>query len=215
MAARNPRKNSSGIGVDFQGAPVIDPTENVIALIQAESKRQDDLRDLNNKYLEARIKCLEETLVRQDQHAKEIRELETSRINAVRQVDVLAGQTTAAQANVAIQTLASTTLATAESLRNTMTTTAQTLAAGSAAAMAELSKRVGGLEQAIAVGAGKQLVADPMMTELLTEVKSLRQGGARGVGREEGSARTTAFLFALGALLVAVLGVGIVIVSKL
>jgi hypothetical protein len=39
-------RNSSGagVGVDFHGGPVIDPTENVLALVDAESKRQDQAR---------------------------------------------------------------------------------------------------------------------------------------------------------------------------
>jgi hypothetical protein len=43
----------SGLGVDRFGAPVIDPTENVLALVDAESRRQDGLRDAETRYQNA------------------------------------------------------------------------------------------------------------------------------------------------------------------
>jgi len=54
---------STGIGVDASGGPVIDPTENVLALVDVEKKHQQDLRAADT--------------LRQD----DLRDAETRRIN--------------------------------------------------------------------------------------------------------------------------------------
>jgi len=48
-------KPNPGLGVDAAGIPVIDPTENVKALSEAANKRQDDLRDWLQKYIDTKI----------------------------------------------------------------------------------------------------------------------------------------------------------------
>lgn len=72
---------SQGPSVDRTGQPVVDPTANVLALVKAETKRQDDLREMITKHLEstARIRA---------QYEDRLRAAETSRIDAIRQVDV-------------------------------------------------------------------------------------------------------------------------------
>ena len=124
-----------GLKVDAHGGFVEDPTANVIALNEAANKRQDDLRQLNNERINAEIRTLavqveglEKRMILRAEHAKEVRQLETERVNAIRQVDVLAQNTAAERALVAIQTLASQTTAERETLRNLVTTSATTLA---------------------------------------------------------------------------------------
>lgn len=43
-------ESGAGMGVDAFGGPAIDPTENVLALVDAESKHRDELRTADNKY---------------------------------------------------------------------------------------------------------------------------------------------------------------------
>lgn len=180
------------MGVDAGGGPVIDPTENVIALTEAANKRQDDLRQLNNQRIDATIQVLaekmagldksltekveglEKRLILRAEHSQDVRKLETERVNAIRQVDVLAQNTAAERALVAIQTLAQQTTAERETLRNLVTTSAATLATQNAQDLARINEAISALQKSSYEGAGKQAVADPMMAEMVTELKALR-----------------------------------------
>jgi hypothetical protein len=75
--------SSPGPGVDAAGRPVIDPTKNVLDLVAAETKRQDDLRDMAHRYTE-QIASL------RAEHANDLRKAESQRIDAIRAVDVAA-----------------------------------------------------------------------------------------------------------------------------
>jgi hypothetical protein len=80
----------SGQGVDYQGDPVIDPTANVLGIVQAEARRQDDLRL-------AESRRVDEQAVLRAEHERDLRLAETARLNAIRTVDVNAAAILAAQ----------------------------------------------------------------------------------------------------------------------
>jgi hypothetical protein len=167
----------TGIGVDARGGPVIDPTENVIALTDAANKRQDDLRQLNNERINAEIRVLQaqfaglkDVINVTADHLKEIRRLETERVNAVRQVDVAAGNTAADRAQVAIQTLAASQAAAAETLRAMVTTTASTIATQTAENFSALGNRIAQLEKSSYEGAGKGTGAKNTVTYVVLAV---------------------------------------------
>ncbi len=183
----NPRpKGPAGMAVDSSGLPVVDPTANVIALTEAAVQRQDDLRESNNKYLESEIRHLREMASLRAEHGKVVGELETNRLNAIRQVDVLAVSTAADRAQAAISTLAAQTTANAENLRNALTVTATTIANQTAATVAAITERLAALEKAGYESKGKSAFSDPMFSELLTEVKSLREGRSQAGGQSKG-----------------------------
>jgi maltodextrin utilization protein YvdJ len=126
---------SAGPSVDRQGAPVIDPTENVLALVAAAverlndlmaankelysavNKRQDDMRDLEAKHIR-------EVADLREKFSEKLAEKETERLNAIRAVDVgavgKASEVGAAQA-VALATQVATS---AETLRTTVSASA-------------------------------------------------------------------------------------------
>lgn len=144
------------------GELTIDPTENVKALSAAATQRQDDLRALSKELFHAEIAALtvkvdglEKRMILRAEHAKEIRQLETERVNAIRQVDVLAGNTTADRALIAIQTLASQTTAERETLRSLVTTTAATVATQTAQEFARIHGEIAALQKSSYEGAGK------------------------------------------------------------
>jgi hypothetical protein len=88
MASTSPQSavtgvSSPGPGVDAQGRPVVDPTQNVLNVLAAAVGRQDDLRTSEQRHLE-RL-----TEVRM-QYDRELREAEAKRIDAIRAVDVAA-----------------------------------------------------------------------------------------------------------------------------
>jgi hypothetical protein len=102
--------NTPGPGVDALGQAVIDPTKNVLQLVEAAIQRQDDLR-------EAEAKHIRELDAMRDAHAKEIRESESARLDAIRSVDITAVQRAAEVAATQASTLAAQVTASAEALR--------------------------------------------------------------------------------------------------
>src|ERR1700733_9873187 len=93
------QRQVSGLGVDSSGGPVIDPTRNVLDLVAAGNRRQDDLREMESKHVRE-IMAIRET------HAVEVRRAESQRIDAIRQGDVQAVQQTATVSATTATTLA-------------------------------------------------------------------------------------------------------------
>lgn len=167
-----------GIGVDFRGGAVIDPTENVKSLSEAANKRQDDLREALAALNRARIDSLEEAINRSEKHALEINRLrdshnveihasEQERLRTIREIDV---------AN--INNLSLTVSNGFESLRNALSSTAARIEAANNERATAISDRVTQLERTSYEGKGKEAVSDPLMNQLLTEVKNLREAKA-------------------------------------
>lgn len=119
-----------GPGVDAAGRPVIDPTQNVLDLVQAAIQRQDDLR-------EAEARHARELAAMRASYDRELREAESQRIDAIRAVDVSAVQRAAEVASIV-----------AETLRTQVATTAQQAAAGLAAALEPIIKDIADLRRA-------------------------------------------------------------------
>jgi hypothetical protein len=203
------RSPERGLGVDAEGGPVIDPTENVKALSEASTTRQDDLRAAQNTLVNEQIRAIKEvvdirarhtseiTQLRAD-HAKEIRGLESDRLDKIRQVDVLAGNTAADRALVAIQTLATVTAGNAETLRAMVASTATSIASQTDQRMAAVNERIAALEKSAYTGQGKQAYSDPMLAELAIEIKGLRDSRSVGTGKGEGL--STSWMILLGAV---------------
>jgi len=198
----------SGLGVDFAGGPVIDPTKNVGDQLAAAMKRQDDLRDLQTKLIDAKLETVREssrlrseflraTQKLHQKHDREIHKAEQMRLDAVRGIDVAASKTESERALQAINTLAATNKTDAENLRNALNTTASTMAKQvsdvadalqkqTASSFTELSTRVAALEKFQYEGQGKQAVADPQTARLAAAVEKLTEASAQGAGKGAG-----------------------------
>jgi hypothetical protein len=184
-----------GIAVDSRGGGVIDPTKNVLDLVEAAIRRQDDLRSASEKTLQAKLEAVEKIVELRDEHAKEFAEslakkldeeaklradfteklanAESKRIDAIRSVDVaavaVASQRAADQATV----LATQVAQSAEALRNLVANTAATVATSQQQLASSLSARLTTLEQAGYQAQGKQTISDPAFLALVQEVKAL------------------------------------------
>jgi hypothetical protein len=79
MAGRGNRKKP-GPGVDASGQSVVDPTANVLQLVDAESLRQDGLRQATETGLRREMELRAE-------YDEKLRQAEKDRINAIRDVD--------------------------------------------------------------------------------------------------------------------------------
>jgi hypothetical protein len=123
-------------------------------------------------------------------------------------VDVLAVNTAYDRAAATIQTLAVTTTANAENLRNALNTTAATIAAQWANTVAGITERLAALEMSSYEGKGKQSFADPMMAELVAEMKNLREVRATGAGKIEGISASWGVLLGAVALIATLISIG-------
>lgn len=188
------QEHTPGLAVDSRGGPVVDPTANVLALVEAANRRQDDLRKLNNKRIMAHIKRLDDMAELRAKHASEIAKLESDRLNAIRQVDVLAVNTAADRAAQAVATLNATTANNAETIRNAMNTTAANIAAQLANTVSAITERLAALEKLSYEGIGKQRVSDPMMGELVSKMEKMSAALSQGAGKSEGFSAAWAIL---------------------
>jgi len=198
----------SGLPVDFAGEPTIDPTKNVLDLVEAERRRQDDLRAETNRRYDAELLHMEKMAVLRAEHAREIRYLESERLEKIRQIDVVAVNTAADRASAAIQALAVTAAANAENLRNALNTTATTIANQLANTVQGINERIAALEKANYEGQGRSAVSDPAFREMLEEVKSLRTSSADTGGRRQGAISAQAMVTWILGLIVSLITIG-------
>jgi len=105
------------------------------------------------------------------EHAKELRDAETARVNAIRQVDVQQRDTQAATAASAITALAANVSTVAETLRAAAAQMAANLAEQAAQQNEAINRRLVALEQASYEGRGKQQVADPQLAAMTEEMR--------------------------------------------
>jgi hypothetical protein len=172
-----------GLGVDYAGNPVIDPTINVKEGMRAVERRQDDLRDMNTtwmlKWLDRELKHMDDMAILRESHYASRAESEAKRIDANRQFDML-GVNTAAERQIAVvATLAATT---ATSATNLATQTANTFTA--------VVDRIAALERTSYEGKGKEAVTDPAMAQLASDVRAVMLTAEARGGKSEGAALT-------------------------
>ncbi len=75
----------TGVGVDRSGGPVIDPTANVISLVEANNRRLDELREADNKLADERKHTESALLDATALRFEELRIADDKRLNELRQ----------------------------------------------------------------------------------------------------------------------------------
>lgn len=195
-----PKLGEPSIGVDAGGAPVIDPTENVKALSEAANKRQDDLREANALRFKDRIEELDAIIKLRAYYGEEL-----AKVHAACAHDL--HQSERASIQLGLDKVE-------RSLQNGLDKVERSLQTALDAAERRLNEKVNPLDNRISElekssykGAGRQLISDPMMAELLTKVESLRLSSASGSGREEGIKLSWGALIGAGTLVAAVAAV--------
>lgn len=126
--------------MDKQGTPVIDPTKNVLDLVSAETKRQDDLRTMESAHFR-------EMMIRDREYAAELRSIERMRLDAIRAVDVANAQRTVDVQATLAQTLQQQVASTAEAMRTTQAAIQQSNTEALSAVIKPLVDRIGLIEQ--------------------------------------------------------------------
>lgn len=192
---------ATGIPVDRSGGPTIDPTSNVLALVEASTKRQDDLRAAAKELSDVKHNHSKEICDLMARHQSALDEKESERLDSIRKVDREDVNKTAAAALDAIRTLAATTATTADTLRTQVATVAQAAANQRAIDTGETNKRLSALELGASERTGKQAFSDPMMEQLKLRMDTLLQQNSTSTGKTAGSSALWAYVVgAIGAL---------------
>lgn len=204
---------SRGGAVDRFGNEVVDPTRNVLDLVQAAVKRLDDLRDVENRRIEDKLRSekehVKEIMDLRANYEEKLRQAESKRIDAIRVVDVQAVQTANDKATAQAQVLATQVTASAETLRTLVATSATALATQQTQIITPITDRISLLEKAQYEGAGKERATDPQMSQLISEVRNLTASNNNSSGKNtqqqdntlSGRATTAVGLSIFGSLL--------------
>lgn len=198
-----------GVGVDSRGGAVIDPTANVLSLVEAAVKRLDDLRTADTRRQDDLRKQAEkhaaEVLRLTSAFQEQLREAEAKRIDAIRAVDVNAVAVASARASDQATVLAAQVQTSADALRSLVATSAATLAAQQAAGNAEFGKRLSELERTKYEGAGRSGVTDPQLERLAALVEKLATAQSTGAGKSAGGTAMWGYVVGAVGLAVALL----------
>jgi hypothetical protein len=206
-------RTNRGIGVDVHGGPVIDPTENVIALNEASIKRVDDILELRAQLVDEKIRRTEAVAELRAKHHESFAMLraehqialdaqESKRLDSVRMIDQLAIKTESDRASLAITALATTAAVTAETLRSAVNTSATNLATQLDRTVSAINERIAALEKSSYTGMGKEQVADPQFFRLTDAVEQLTRHTAASTGKQEGIGASWSVLVAVAAILI-------------
>jgi hypothetical protein len=118
----------------------LDPTANVLGLVDAAVQRQDDLRTSDSSHLR-------EIVTLRAEFEKELRTAEAARVDAIRSVDVQAVQRAAEVAQAQATTLAVQVAASAEAMRTQVAAAAQAATIALAAALEPIQKDIAELRK--------------------------------------------------------------------
>jgi hypothetical protein len=162
MVARPSDDAPAGAATDALGRAALDPTKNVLDLVDAAIQRQDDLREIGAKHQDelremtaqhqremATVRHDYERELRQAETSRidAVREAETARIDAIRAVDVGAVNRAAEVAATAATTLAAQVTTSAETLRVSVQTAATAAGTQLAASLEPIIKDIADLRK--------------------------------------------------------------------
>lgn len=144
--------NGPGPAVDKEGRPVIDPTANVINILEAAVQRLDDVRTAElrrqDDLREAQAQRVEEIVRLRAEYDEQLREAESKRIDAIRAVDVGAVNRAAEVQQQQAATLAAQVATSADTLRNQVSAAASAQTIALAAALEPIIKDIADLRRA-------------------------------------------------------------------
>lgn len=163
------------------GEKTYDPSENVKALDQQGNRRQDDLREASEKFLNMRLDYIEKIANLRAYYQEKIEAgieklgvAESKRIDSVRVVDVAAVAIANEKNAQAALVLANEVTKSAETLRALVATTAQAAEARQQQYQENFNKRLTDLEKVGSEIRGKGSVTDPQFEQLLRKMDEQR-----------------------------------------
>jgi phage terminase Nu1 subunit (DNA packaging protein) len=181
---------------------VIDPTKNVLDLVDAAVMRIDDMAELRAVIADEKIARMEREWIHleamaslREQHAREARESEAKRLDAIRDNDRSTLTATTAQSQQSIQALATAATTTAEVLRN-----------NTERVVSPILDRLTSIETTVNRGIGRSAVADPQISELMIEMRKLSTSRDIGTGKSEGMSDSAKLLIGALTIMTALMG---------
>lgn len=191
-----------GLAVDAKGNPVVDPTANVLQLVEAAVARINDLRETDRKYdsdvhvIESRrlddlraaeSRRINEIMELRELYGRELREAEAKRIDAIRAVDVNAVAVASERASDQATVLASQVSQSADALRTLVATTAATMAAQQDTLTRQFNDRIAQIEKSQYESKGKSGVTDPLFESLIRKMDLVAERLSTDKGTKEGT----------------------------
>jgi hypothetical protein len=155
--------SGAGTGVDVHGGPVIDPTENVLALVDVQKDHSLSLRVDDNKYHEAML-AAEAKYQDGMRHAEVEKQRELASLKQVydKQIsDILTVQVKTTSELISTQL---------DKVTTSLSNQINAAAVQQMGLTTTLSERIGRLEQAQWQSAGKTSVSDPATADALTKM---------------------------------------------
>lgn len=170
----------AGLGVDRYGAGAIDPSENVLALVDANKAFQEKFDLLTAEFNAAEIRHISQyfTMVI-DAERRRVDNLADLKKDYDKQIsETQTGQMKTTSDLVSTQLDKVTT-----SLSDTINKTADNIAA----TLATMDKRLAGVEQFRYETGGKTSVSDPVMTQIASDIAALKMAQGKVAGASEAS----------------------------
>ncbi len=181
------RPSGLGLGVDSTGGPVIDPTENVLALVDVEKQHQQELRQSDAKYVDAMrtADAKYQDGMRNAEQAKQ-ESLSLLKQNYDKQIsDILTAQ---------IKSTLELTSTQLDKVTASLSNQINAAVVQQSGLITTLSERIGRLEQLQWQTAGKTSVSDPAAADMVLAVRKLTETTKVGEGREIGRGEIIAYI---------------------
>lgn len=214
----------------------VDPTKNVLDLVGAAVQRLDDLgsatHHFNQRLAESYIRRIDDLRMAETRRIEDLRQAdnknnalraeyheklaiaEAKRIDAIRSVDVNAVAVASERATQQASVLANQVAQSADALRTLVATTATTFAQQQQSLQTQITERLALLERSQYENKGKAGVADPMMVELVSEMKAMKGAQQTTTGKSEGMSASWAMLIGAVGLIVAFMTIGAGILNR-
>jgi hypothetical protein len=170
----------AGIGVDPYGGAVIDPTENVLALVDAQANFQEKMDASAARYSAAEsawiIRYFEAIQIAERRRINDLALLKKDYDKAISETQTGQMKTTSDLVSTQLDKVTT-------SLSDTINKTADNIAA----TLATMDKRLASVEQFRYETGGKTSVSDPVMTQIASDIAALKMAQGRVAGATEAS----------------------------
>lgn len=166
-----------------------DPTQNVLMLVEAAVTRLNDVQRIEFERIvqlqAAESRRIDEVMKLRSEFNDKLSIAESKRIDAIRAVDVGAVAVASERATQQATVLANQVTTSADALRTLVATTATAMATQNQNSTTQFTDRLASLEKAQYENKGKSGLADPMLIELVSEMKHMREEQAQGLGKSK------------------------------
>jgi|ERR1035437_6132939 hypothetical protein len=177
----------------------VDPTANVLQLVQEAVRRIDDLQSMHVISNKEEMSHLNEKLEIHVAYMKELSLTESRRLDAIRSVDVGAVAIASERAAATASVLANQVTQSAETLRTLVASTAASVATNLAQVSTQLTDRLALLEKKQYENQGKATITDPQMEALIKKMDSVLESRASSSGT--GSGRKEMYGWVIGGIM--------------